>query len=165
MKIADMLKTVQSDRYAAVLRYLSFIFVGVVIFGAGIYVGHKVTEFSYEWSSNYSREFGGPHSPFFSDTDDVQPMPHGAFGSVVGINFPSFAIKGPHEAEKIVVIGSSTLIRTLHSQASTDDIRIGSAVIVIGEPDMQGRINATLVRIMPSPFVQATTSSSSYMLR
>ncbi len=160
MKFIDFLKSFQSDKYAHLLRYLSFAFAGLIIFGAGIYIGHKATAFSYQWGANYAREFGGPRSPFGGEIDDAPSMPHGAFGAVIGVNFPSFAIKGPHEAEKIILIGTSTLIRALRAEASTTDIHVGSAVIVIGEPDDHGRINATLIRIMPPPGIPITGSSS-----
>ncbi|MES2314349.1 MAG: hypothetical protein V4524_00205 [Patescibacteria group bacterium] len=165
MNFSQFLKSFQSEKYASLLRYMSFAFLGIIIFGAGIFVGHRVTEFSYQWSSNYSREFGGPRSPFFGDIDDGPSMPHGAFGAVIGVNFPSFAIKGPLEAEKIILIGTSTLLRSLHGPASTTDIHVGSAVIVIGEPDAQGRISASLIRIVPPPPIDADSGSTSYMRR
>ncbi|MDD5165385.1 MAG: hypothetical protein PHG25_02510 [Candidatus Pacebacteria bacterium] len=160
MKFKHFLKSFQSEKYTHLLRYLSFAFAGLIIFGAGIYVGHRATDFSYQWGANYSREFSGPHSPFGGEIDDAPSMPHGAFGAVIGINFPSFAIKGPYEAEKIILISTSTLIRALRAEASTTDIHVGSAVIVIGEPDDHGRINATLIRIMPPPAGAMTGSSS-----
>lgn len=151
MKFIHFLKSLQSDNYASGLRYLSFIFLGVIIFGAGIFVGNRTTEFSYQWRANYAREFNSPRSPFFEDTNDRSPLPHGAVGSVIGLNFPSFAIKGPHEAEKIILIGTSTLIRSLHADASTTDIHVGSVVMVLGDPDSYGKINATFIRVMPPP--------------
>ena len=147
MNITNFFK---SDRYASLLRYLSFAFLGLIIFGAGIYVGHRATEFSYNWGNNYYRDFGGPHSPFMmtSDTDELSPMPHGAFGTIIGINLPSLAVKGPNEAEKMIMLGTTTLIKSVLGNASTSDLHLGSNVIIIGQPDGQGRISAALIRII-----------------
>ena len=128
---------------------LGILLVVLIIFAAGIFVGYHEADFSGSWSDNYMHNFGGPESPFgLRDTDDNTPTPHGAFGTVIGVNLPSFAVKGPDEAEKVIVISPQTIIRAMHAQASTTDIHIGEMVVIIGEPDQQGQINASFVRII-----------------
>jgi hypothetical protein len=151
MDITKVTSVLQSPRYASTLKYGGFALIALILFGAGLVIGHRSAEFEYQWDSHYSNAFGGPQSPFGGASDDRPNMPHGAFGSVIGVNFPSFAIKGPHEAERIVIIGTTTAIHFLHESTTTSAIRIGSSVIVIGEPDDQGKIDATLIRIMPTP--------------
>lgn len=155
MNIPTIFKSFQSPKYTSILKYAAVALIAILIFSAGVSVGNRGARFADQWDKNYARQFGGPQSPFsMPDRGDRPNMPHGAFGAVVGVSFPSFAIKGPREAEKIVLIGSTTMIRSLRSSASVDDIRIGSSVVVIGEPDDMGRINANLIRIVPSPEIQ-----------
>jgi hypothetical protein len=148
-------KFLQSEKYSKLITTLGILLAVLVIFGAGVFVGYRKADFSYRWSDNYYRDFGGPHSPFAptgtSDADDNAPTPHGAFGTVIGVNLPNFAVKGPNEAEKVIVIGPQTVIRSMHNLGTTTDIKMGQSVIIIGEPDDQGQINASFVRIMPPP--------------
>lgn len=158
MNINDFL---QSKKYSKLITALGILLSALVVFGAGVFVGYRKAEFSYHWSNNYYRDFGGPHSPFgISDGDDNAPIPHGAFGTVIGVNLPTFAVKGPNEAEKVIIIGPQTVIRSLRNPATTTDIHTGQSVIIIGEPDSQGQINASFVRIVPLP-PRASLSSSS----
>ncbi len=156
MNLNDFL---QSKRYSRLLASLGILLVALIVFAAGIIVGYRKAEFSYRWSNNYYRNFGGPSSPFgLSDADDNALSPHGAFGTVIGVNLPSFAVRGPDEAEKIVIIGPQTVIRSMRNPATTSDIRTGQSVIIIGEPDEQGQIDASFVRIVPPPPSSASTT-------
>jgi hypothetical protein len=142
----------QSKKYSRIMASLGILLAALVIFAAGAFVGYRKADFSYRWSDNYYRDFGGPGSPFnMSHADDNAPTSHGAFGKIVAVNLPSFAVQGPDEAEKVVIIDSQTIIRSFHNQATTTDIQPGQFVVVIGEPDDNGQIQASLVRIVPSP--------------
>ncbi len=153
-------KFLQSEKYSRLIKTLGVLLAILVIFGAGVFVGYRKADFSNRWSNNYYRDFGGMHSPFgpsgVSDADDSAPTPHGAFGTVIGVNLPTFAVKGPNEAEKVVVIGPNTIIRSMHNLGTTTDLQTGESVIIIGEPDSQGQITASFVRIVPAP--SASTS-------
>jgi hypothetical protein len=151
----------QSEGYTRLLTALGFLLAALVIFGAGIFVGYSKAEFSYHWSNNYYRDFGGPESPFgLPGSDDGAPNSYGAFGTVVGVNLPLFAVKGPNEAEKVVIISPQTTIHLLRDPATTTDIHPGESVIVIGEPDDQGQIEASFVRILPLPPSSAPATSA-----
>ena len=76
---------------------------------------------------------------------------HGAFGEIIGVRLPEIVVKGPAESEKTVTLNGATVIRRFHSSATTTDLIPGETVIVIGEPDSQGGIRASLIRIVPSP--------------
>lgn len=142
----------QSDKYSKLVTALGILLAVLVIFGAGVFVGYRKADFSYRWSDNYYRDFGGPNSPLgMSDADDNAQTPHGAFGTVIGVNLPTFAVKGQNEAEKIIIVGPQTVIRTLRNSGTTTDIHVGQSVIIIGEPDDQGQIDASFVRIVPAP--------------
>ncbi len=132
---------------------LGILFVALVIFGAGILVGYDKGEFSERWDKNYSEIMGGQRSPFYANMMGNNPTPiaHGASGQVIAINLPSIAIRGPEEIEKVVIISSTTIIRSMHENASSSDIKIGSWITAIGSPDAKGQINTSFIRIMPPP--------------
>ncbi len=148
----DINHFLQSPKYSRIVSVLGMLLAALVIFGAGVFVGYRKADFSYRWSNSYYRDFGGPYSPFnMSDADDNAPSAHGAFGTVIGVNLPSFAVQGPNEAEKVIIIGPQTIIRNMRNPATTTDIHMGQSVIIIGEPDNQGQIDASIIRIVPPP--------------
>jgi hypothetical protein len=88
-------------------------------------------------------------APFMQRGDEINP--HGAVGEIVSKNLPKIMVKGPNRAEEIVNINSDTSIRKFRNVASTNDLAIGEQVIVIGEPNSVGEIDAVMIRIMPLP--------------
>ena len=142
----------QSSLLSRMIVVLGILLVALLIFWAGTAVGERRSEFAGRWDDNYTGTFGGPGSPFAPGMNrDNTVAANGAFGTVVGVNSQLIAVKGPNEAEKIVVIGPDTVIRQFHSLATTSDIKVGQTMIAIGDPDSQGRISATFIRIVPPP--------------
>jgi hypothetical protein len=136
-----------------ILPILGFICIALIIFWAGMAVGYRKAMFSYHWHSNYAEQFAQNGSMLDLPTDndsDNMPNPHGAFGMIVSVQLPTMIIKGPVEAEKTIVISTSTLIRDIHDQTASTSLSAGQNVVVIGEPDEQGRIIASFVRILPN---------------
>ena len=60
-------------------------------------------------------------------------------------------IKGQNSAEQVVTVSPTTTIRFMHNLASTSDLVPGNQVIVIGEPESNGSINASFIRVIPPP--------------
>jgi len=147
------------DAVTKILYILGVFLLALVIFQAGISVGYRKAEFSYRWNSAYMHGMNDPHSmlsPFMHDADDVSP--HGAVGEIVSVRLPMIMIKSPYEAEKIISIGTSTMIRNFHTIASSSDLRTGQDVVVIGVPDDKGTIDATFIRIAPGNGVGTTST-------
>ncbi len=131
---------------------IAILIVMMLIFQAGVTVGYHKARFSNSWNKTIASDMDDQHSifyPFMPDKDDRNP--HGAIGEIVSIKIPSLMVKGPNNFEEIVIIGPETAIRSLHTQASTSDLVIGSHIIAIGSPDEQGAIHAAFIRIMPAP--------------
>ena len=145
-----MKEFLQSAAFEKSVRILGILLIALAIFSTGIAVGYKRAEFSYQWGRNYSGNMMDPHSmmaPFAHDADDVTP--YGAIGSIVSVRLPEMMIKGPYEDEKIILLKPDTAIRRMHAVASTSDLVAGEQIIVIGSPDQQGIIEASLIRIGP----------------
>lgn len=152
-----MKKFLESHWFARMTALLGILVVALIIFAAGVSVGYRKATFSQRWTAHYGDVFGGPGSPFFfaridKDGDgDFMAASNGAAGKVIAVRYPSVAVKGPNEVEKVVIVGTSTIVRQMRSQGSTTDIRVGDMMTAIGQPDDQGRIVATFVRILPPP--------------
>ena len=125
----------------------------LVIFWAGMVAGYEKAEYSFRWGNHYADNFGGPRSPFGMmmpmNRDGVNNA-NGAAGIVVAVNLPTVAVKGPNEAEKIILISSTTMIRVFHDQGKANDIHVGDMLVAIGTPNVQGQIAASFVRLMAS---------------
>ena len=145
----DSPKLASTSRLIAILCVLLAV---LLVFWAGTAVGYREARFSGDWENNYARQFGGPGSPFVPQGlgDDSFMSAHGAFGQIVGVRLPEIVVKGAAESEKTVTVNSGTVIRHLHALATTTDLAPGETVIVIGEPDDKGDIQASLIRIMPA---------------
>ncbi len=142
----------KSPSVSKLIAILGILLSALLIFWAGTAVGYREAKFSGDWGNNYSQQFGGPGSPFVpqGDRDDSFMSAHGAFGEIVGVRLPEMIVKGATESEKTVIVGGATVIRRSHALATTTDLAPGETVIVIGEPDSKGDIQASLIRIVPT---------------
>ena len=147
-----------SSTYGKMIGILAILLGALLIFGAGVAVGYSKAVFSRDWDDSYAGRFARPGSPFMpaSGGDDM-PNPHGAYGEVVAIHLPVIVIKGPEEAEKSVVLDGQTGIRRFHDPATSTDIMLGDTVVVIGEPDGQGQVHASFLRIVPQQMQASST--------
>ena len=142
----------QSSGYNKLIISLGSLLAFLVIFAAGMAVGYREAAFSYHWQSNYGPGFSDPSSPFapfIHDGDDTNP--HGAFGEIVSFKPPYLMVKGANQAESIITVGSSTIIRHIRAFGTTTDLLPGQEVVIIGTPDDSGRIQASFIRVVPPP--------------
>lgn len=138
---------------AKVLKWAILIIVGLVIllfvFKAGMFVGFTKARFSFNWDKNYHLNFGGPGG-FMPEFDERNFMaPHGTFGAIVKIDGSTIVIKGDDGLEKIILISDQTDIREFRDRLAAADLKVDAKIVVIGEPDEQGQINAKFIRILP----------------
>lgn len=149
----------------------------LVIFNAGMFIGFKKANFSYQWGENYHKNFGGPREGFmpgpmpipgkgpgpdFMGEDFVNP--HGTTGVILSISTstppsayqatstpaqtaPSLIIRGNDNTEKTVIIGADTIIRRNRDTITVNNLAGGEMVVVIGEPNNSGQIEAKFIRV------------------
>lgn len=123
----------------------------LVVFQAGVFVGFHKAGASYHMGDSYYRVFGDDSGPLprelVADFSDA----HGTAGKVVSVHLPTFIVEDKNQEEKVVAITDDTVIRRLRGSASTSAITAGEFVVVIGEPNEQSELQATLVRLVPPP--------------
>ncbi len=123
-------------------------------FSLGVFVGFKKAGFSYSWGENYEHNFGGPRNGFFL----FRRMPegvggddfinaNGTVGSILKINNNSVVIKGNDNVEKVINIGANTVIRRQRDTIKIADLKINDLIVVIGNPNNSGQIDAKFVRV------------------
>lgn len=121
----------------------------LIVFQAGVYVGVRKAALSFNMGDNYYRAVGPanfPHGPFgeeFSEAD-------GASGKIVSVTLPSFVV-ADRNGEKVILVSDQTTIRRMRDTASSTAIVPGDSAIVIGEPNDNGEIQATFIRLLPPP--------------
>ena len=142
-----------------------------LIFGAGMAIGGMKARFSYKWAESYHKNFAGPKNGFFNNWQKTPPMPgdfiegHGAFGEIIEINENGFVIKGRGEMEKVIVTTNDTIIKK-GAETIENNLEVGCRIVVVGEPNQDGQIEAKLIRIfdeeLEKTFVPRKRTSAFY---
>ncbi|NTU66912.1 MAG: hypothetical protein HGB08_03240 [Candidatus Moranbacteria bacterium] len=127
----------------------------LVSFASGVLVGFKKARFSYSWGENYERNFVGPRMGPGGPMGDPRGMmenrdlrnAHGISGSIVSISDTSLVIKDKDNKENTVAITDMTLIKDGRNDVKIADLKKDERVIVVGNPDDSGVLNADLIRV------------------
>ncbi len=117
---------------ALILAFLIF-HVGAVYGSHRNPFGRHDAEYGFR-SSFFPRGFELPHEFIQND--------HGAVGSITLMMPPTFTMQTRDGASQTILIGTSTVIR------GRTPLSAGDGVIILGEPDSLGRIDATLIRVL-----------------
>jgi hypothetical protein len=155
MNTDNILKFFRSKAFLAVIVSLFGLALLVGTFTVGAFVGYKKAAFSYQWGENYHLNFGGPRSGFvrqlgdFGGGDFIEG--HGTFGQVIKIDGQTLIIEGRDKMEKVVLIKGDTELRGPNETSRSGDLKVNDFVVVIGEPNDSGQIEAKFIRVMPLP--------------
>jgi len=141
----------QSKDFKIIITILISLLIILLVFQLGMFVGHGRADFSFRWGENYHRNFGGPEQGFFGKFGGRDFIaPNGAAGQIIKIDDQNITVKG-RDAEKIIVLSDQTTIRRFRETIKLTDLKIDDYIVVIGEPNDLGQIEAKLIRVMPPP--------------
>lgn len=150
-------KFFQSRLFTGIVIGIGVAVVVMIVFWIGVVVGERRANFSFAWAQEYHRNFGGPDRGFF---DQVLPAndfitANGVSGKIIKVN-PSpllsesiLTIKGSDNVEKAILATSKTTIRMKTGNLVLADLKANQYVVVIGNPNSNGQIQAELIRVMP----------------
>jgi hypothetical protein len=143
----------QSKTFKIIIWVVVALIVLLLVFRLGIEVGYKKAQFSYHWGENYHLNFGGPKGGFFlpPNKNDEFISSHGAAGQIIKIDNNNLIIKDQENVEKSILIKDDTTIFCLRQKIKASDLKTGDFIVVIGDPNNAGQIEAKLIRVMPSP--------------
>lgn len=155
-KNVDFNKIFRSKTFKIVLWCLVGFIILLFVLKLGMVVGFKKANFSYRWGENYHQNFAGPRSGFFgglikdfSGRDFIGA--HGVFGQIIKIESSTLIIKGQDNTEKIVLVKDNTVIERLRDTIKSSDLKVDDYIVIIGEPNDKGQIEAKFIRLLPSP--------------
>ena len=152
--ISDVFK---SKAFKIVGGVILFLIILLITFSFGVHIGFEKANFSYNWRDNYNNNIlqHGMEPPFnerFKDQNMGFINSNGSAGEIIMINNDgSLVIKDIDNTEKIVIIDDDTTIRMFNQNVGKQDLKVGQKVVIIGEPNSSGEIEAKLIRIMPEP--------------
>ena len=145
----DIKKVFESKVSTGVLIGIGIIIVAMLIFSAGIAVGFRKASFGRAWGENYEQNFGmGPNRPMFGE--DNFPNANGAIGKIIKVELPTIIVQDKDNTEKVILIKEDTQIQKMKGGITTNDLKTDDFVVVIGNPNEQGQIEAKFIRVMPA---------------
>lgn len=143
-------KFLESNISFKIFNLIGIIIVVLIIFSIGVSVGFRKASFGRAWGENYERNFGmRPDRQMFGK--DNFPNAHGAIGKIIKIELPTIIVQDKGNTEKVILIKDDTQIQKMKSVATENELKIDDFVIIIGNPNEEGQIEAKLIRIMPIP--------------
>jgi len=135
-----------------VVASIGIIIVILLILLIGINIGERKAGFAREFGNNFQKNFMGPNNGMIeTGFNRMMPGGHGAIGEILSIKLPQIIISGPDNLEKTVIVTASTTIRKSQDNIASSDLKTGNFVVIIGEPNQNGQIEAKLIRIMIEP--------------
>ena len=150
-------KIIKSKKFKTAAVIVGVLVCALVIFALGISVGVHKGRFSCNWGKNYEQNFMGQ----FGDRDNRGFMPappmelgnkgfrnaHGISGIIVSISDNKIIIKDRNNQENTIAVTGKTLIKSGQSDLKITDLKSGDNIVVMGQPDNSGVVNADLIRI------------------
>lgn len=147
----------QSKSFQGILIGIGVSIIALLIFQAGVTVGQHKAKFGDRLGNHFERNFvdtqrgGFPNPQGFVFGEPLPPGGHGAVGEIISITLPTFVIAGPDNLEKTVAVTDDTLVREFRDELGIESIETGKFVVVLGEPNDDGVIEAKLIRFLPPP--------------
>jgi hypothetical protein len=155
----------ESKLFRGIILGIAGLIILVFVFGLGVFVGMKRADFSFRWADEYHRNFGGPKGGFFGDfmgMNNEFANANGSFGQIINIDTSTntLTIKDVSNVEKNILVNDKTAIIYQRKNIKLPDLKINDSVVVIGEPNNSGQIQAELIRVMPSPPTENNNTQS-----
>ena len=143
----------QSKIFLTATWIIGAIIILLCVFQVGVMVGARKAGFSYRWGENYHRNFAGPQGGFplpgLGDRDFIES--NGMIGQIIKLDTNSLVVKGRDNMERIILVNEQTTILRFKDTVKYTDLKIDDFIVVIGEPNVAGQIEAKFIRIMPQP--------------
>lgn len=135
---------------------VSAIALGIIIlmlgsFAGGVKIGSHKAKFSCDWGKNYERNFMEPkngRAGFLRGFEgrDFRNA-HGLSGTIISIADNNIIVKDKDNKENTVAVTDKTIIKNGRDDVSLSDLKQDDQIVVMGSPDENGVVNASLIRI------------------
>jgi len=148
-----------SKSFKAIIFIIGIVAVSFLIFQIGMMAGFKKASFGCNWSNHYAENFGFPErmgpSMMKGEFGDFGNLPnaHGAIGKIIKVELPTIVVSDEKDNnEKIILINDKTEIRKANIKVTSKELQVDNHVVIIGNPNSSGQIEARLIRFIPAPF-------------
>ena len=152
MTTQDIIKSKKFKIAALIVGALIFV---LIVFAGGVAVGLHKARFSYRWGENYEKNFVGPRG---DQGGLMGPMmrgfegrdfrnAHGLAGTIISIADNNLVVKDKDGKENTVAVSDATIIVRQRENLKITDLKASDQIVVIGNPDDNGVINANLIRV------------------
>jgi len=149
----DLKKIHESKTIRDIIIIIGIIIIVLSILSIGMNIGERRARFANQFGSSFERNFMGPEDGMREIVfGEKMPGGHGAIGEIISISLPQIIITGPDNLEKTVLVSTSTLIRQFRENMQSSQLKAGDFVVIIGNPNESGQIEAKLIRIIPNPY-------------
>lgn len=140
---------ISSKKVRLIASIIGVLILALLIFHAGVVFGsHRNSFGGPSGRPSMDRGFRPPFLPGgFKLPHGFIQNAHGAVGAITAITLPTLTMETREGASKTIFVSTSTMIRGVRG-ADTTVFAIGNEIIVLGEPDSQGRIDAKLIRVL-----------------
>jgi hypothetical protein len=150
----DINNFLQSKGFKITASIIGCFAVLLLVFGLGMFVGEKKANFSFRWAEQYHRNFAGPAGGFFQEftrPGEEFLESNGTIGEIIQISDKQITIKGRNDIERVVNVGDNTTIKYQNQNMAVSNLKTGDNVVIIGNPNGDGQLEAVLIRVMPTP--------------
>ena len=131
-----------------IVAILAELIIIIGVFALGMSVGFHKAGYTYAWAVNYPSNFG---STTFRGMPPPQPGQmldsHGVDGEILDVDGDTLTIKDEDNTEKTITISSTTPIRENSENLTVSQLKPDEDIVIIGEPNSQGQIQAKFIRI------------------
>lgn len=142
-------KNIGTSKILIVFLVIGGLILLLLTFELGVMVGFRGADFSCNMDKNYSRNFGG--MDFGSPGKERFDGAHGIFGQIIKIDPNSIIIKDVDSSEKVIAINDNVTIKKLKESIKISDLKVDDRIVVIGNPNENGEVEAKLIRWIPNP--------------
>ena len=141
---------ISSKKVRLTAGVIGALILALLIFHAGVVFGSHRNSFGGPSSrSGMNRGFRPPFLPSgFELPHGFIPNSHGAVGTITAITLPTLTMETREGTSQTILVGTSTMVRDMRD-GTTTTLSVGNQIIVIGQPDSRGRIDAKLIRMLP----------------
>lgn len=141
----------KSKRFFWAATSVAAVLAMALIFSAGVLVGVEKARFSYRWNDSNFLRATAKNSPGPAFLDSGYLNGHGATGAINKINGADLTILDIGGHEKIITLSGGVTIRQDNSNIAPGGLKVGDHIVVIGSPQDNGSISATLIRVLDDP--------------
>jgi hypothetical protein len=166
-----MEKIIKSKWFIVAAVVVAFFLTALFSFAVGVKVGTHKALFSSRWGANYEQNFMGPRhgaeGPMgmmrqgFRDFEGRDfRNPHGLAGTIISAGDNKLVIKDRDNKENTVAVTDKTIIKFGRDNIGFNDLKNDQQVVIMGNPDNNGIINADLIRVFNNNSNNNTTNNN-----